>query len=72
MLVYDLTHDNMTYCEKKIQVLQTPIIVIISLMGAFTGSTKGYDQLYANKVEVTEMQQIYSWDNPSHPKVDKS
>jgi len=53
LLVYDLTHDNMTYCDKKIQVLQTPVTVIISLMGAFIGSTKGYDQFYAKKIEVT-------------------
>lgn len=53
LLVYDLTHDNMTYCQKKIQVLQTPVTVLISLMGAFIGSTKGYDQFYARKVEVT-------------------
>lgn len=40
----------MTYCEKKIQVLQTPVTVMISLMGAFIGSTKGYDQFYARKI----------------------
>jgi hypothetical protein len=50
LLVYDLTHDNMTYCEKKIQVLQTPVTVLISFMGAFIGSTKGYDQFYARKI----------------------
>lgn len=41
-------------------------------MGAFIGSTKGYDQFYARKVEVTETQQLYSLDNNLHPKIDKS
>lgn len=72
LLVYDLTHDNMTYCEKKIQVLQTPITVLISLMGAFIGSTKGFDQFYARKVDVIESRQLYSEDNMSHPAIDKS
>jgi hypothetical protein len=62
----------MTYCEKKIQVLQTPVTVLISLMGAFIGSTKGYDQFYARKVDVTETQQIYSEDSRCHPQIDKS
>lgn len=62
----------MTYCEKKIQVLQTPVTVLISLMGAFIGSTKGYDQFYARKVEVIEQRQLYSFDNMIHPKIDKS
>jgi hypothetical protein len=41
-------------------------------MGAFIGSTKGYDQFYARKIEVTEMKQIYSYDYSSHPQIDKS
>lgn len=53
VLVYDLTHDNTTYCQNNIQVLQTPVTVLISLMGSFIGSTKGYDQFYANKIDVT-------------------
>jgi hypothetical protein len=52
MLVYDLTHDNQTFAEKKIQILQTPVTVITGLMGAFLGSTKGFDQCYAHKIEV--------------------
>ena len=66
MLVYDLTHDNQTYIEKKIQILQTPITVITALMGAFLGSTKGFDQFYAHKIEVIETKQIYAWDHKKH------
>ncbi len=72
LLVYDLTHDNMTYCQKKIQVLQTPVTVLISLMGTFIGSTKGYDQFYARKIDVTQTEKLYSFDNPIHPTIDKS
>ena len=62
----------MTYCEKKIQVLKTPVTVMISLMGAFIGSTKGYDQFYASRVSVVEMRKLYSYDNKMHPAIDKS
>lgn len=61
-LVYDLTHDNQTYVSKGNLVLQTPVTVAISLIGTFNGSTKGYDQFYTKKIEVTEMRQLYLQD----------
>ena len=36
------------------------------------GSTKGFDQLYAHKVSVTEMDSIYAKDYSYVPTVDKS
>ncbi len=52
-LVYDLTHDNQTYVARKIQILQTPVSFTLSLIGTFTGSTKGYDQFYSRQISVT-------------------
>lgn len=54
-LLYDLTHDNETYIEKKMINLQTPVTVALSFLGTFIGSTKGYDQFYSKKVDVTEL-----------------
>lgn len=61
-LVYDLTHDNQTYISKGIHVLQTPVTFAISLIGTFIGSTKGYDQFYSRKIEVTELRTLYKQD----------
>jgi len=33
--------------------LQTPVAVLISFLGTFTGSTKGFDQFYSKKIDVT-------------------
>jgi hypothetical protein len=70
-LVYDLTHDNQTYISKGIHVLQTPVSFVISLMGTFTGSTKGYDQFYSKKIEVTELRQLYHQDVSFPPIIEK-
>lgn len=58
-LVYDLTHDNETYASKNILILQTPISYLLSLIGTFTGSCKGFDQFYSKKIQVTELRQLY-------------
>jgi hypothetical protein len=58
-LVYDLTHDNQTYITKEIHILQTPVSIAISMIGTFIGSTKGFDQFYSKKIEVTELRELY-------------
>ena len=50
VLIYDLTHDNQTYIDQGMIVLQTPVSLALSMMGTFVGSTKGYDQFYTHKV----------------------
>jgi hypothetical protein len=60
-LVYDLTHDNQTYISKGIHILQTPVSFALSLIGTFIGSTKGYDQFFSKKIEVTEMNELYNF-----------
>lgn len=62
VLVYDLTHDNQTFITKGIHVLQTPVSFALGLIGTFIGSTKGYDQFYSKKIDVTEMQKLYAQD----------
>ena len=52
-LVYDLTHDNKTYEEKGKTIVKTPLCLLLELSGAFVGSTKGFDQFYSKKVDVT-------------------
>jgi hypothetical protein len=71
-LVYDLTHDNESYAQKKIIQLATPVSVLLTFMGTFTGSTKGFDQFYSKKIQVTEMRQLYANDYLFPPTVDKS
>jgi hypothetical protein len=50
ILVYDLTHDNQTYINKNMHILQTPVSFLLSLIGTFIGSTKGFDQFYSKKI----------------------
>ncbi len=52
-LIYDLTHDNQTYISQKKTILHTPLALCLAFIGSFTGSTKGFDQFYSKKVEVT-------------------
>ena len=54
ILTYDLTHDNETYFEKGMLIKQLPISGLLSYSGTFTGSTKGFDQFYSQKILVTE------------------
>lgn len=44
----------------------------ISLIGTFVGSTKGYDQFYSKKIDVTEMGRLYSKDIHYPPQRDQS
>ena len=71
-LVYDLTLDNQTFISTGNQVLQTPVAFAISLIGTFIGSTKGYDQFYSKKIEVTELRPLYKQDTSFPPLVEHS
>jgi len=72
VLVYDLTHDNQTFITKGIHVLQTPVSFALGLIGTFIGSTKGYDQFYSKKIDVTEMQKLYAQDICYAPHYEKT
>ena len=64
-MVYDLTHDNKTYEEEDQINTKAPVSMLIDCSGAFVGSTKGFDQFYPSKVDVTETAPIYQNDqNP--------
>ena len=52
-MIYDITHDNQTYISQKNINLQTPVAILSTFLGTFTGTTKGFDQFYSKKVEVT-------------------
>ena len=71
-LVYDLTHDNIPYVERKQIVLHTPLAYLLSMIGTFTGSTKGFDQFYSKKIYVTERKSLYQNDYNYPPIIDKS
>ena len=58
------------FLKKKI-VLQTPVTFFLAFTGTFTGSTKGYDQFYSNKIEVTELRQLYAEDTQESPVEEK-
>ena len=67
-MVCDLTHDNETYISKKIIYLQTPVAIVTTFLGTFTGTTRGFDQFYSRKVDVTEIRPLYS-EEYSYPPV---
>lgn len=71
-LVYDLTHDNETYHTKNKLILQTPVAMLISFIGTFTGSTKGFDQFYSKKISVTELRGLYQEDVSYPPVVENA
>jgi hypothetical protein len=57
----------MTYYDNKKTILQTPVAFVLSLIGTFTGSTKGFDQFYSKKINVTELRPLYAEDLNYHP-----
>ena len=71
-LLYDQTHDNQSYEERKMAIIKTPMTVLISLLGNFIGSTKGFDQFYSHRIDVIEMNSLYKKDTPPKCIVDKS
>ena len=52
--------------------LKTPMTLLMPLLGAFIGSTKGYDQFYSHRIDVIEMNPLYKKDARPKCIVDKS
>ncbi len=70
--MYDITHDHLTFITRKKTILQTPLAFLLPMIGTFTGSTKGFDQFYTNKILVTELRDLYQNDKKYPPLIEKA